>query len=208
MNLFDNALINQIATLIVTLFIIIDPVGGAPIVSSLLRKYDRPTRNRIIRRACLVSFLILLGFSISGRSILQLFQIDIQVFRMAGGLLLLITAIDMIFHLLPQRDLDEDTISIIPISYPLLAGPGTMSILMFSLGKSGFLQAILVASVSLVVVILPVYFILRASDRISRFLGNKGSILIEKLMGVLLTAIALDLIVKAIVYYLRPGSAL
>jgi len=204
MNLFESAFFNQVAALTITLFIIIDPVGGAPIVSSLLRNYDRRTRNRIITRACLVSFFILIGFSIAGRSILQLFQIDIQVFRMAGGLLLLITAIDMIFHLLPQTDLDEDTISIIPISYPLLAGPGTMSILMFNLGKATFLASTLMALISLVIVIIPVYFILLASDGITRFLGRKGSILVEKLMGVLLTAIALDLIVKALLYYLRP----
>ncbi len=204
MSLFESAFLNQIVALSITLFIIIDPVGGAPVVSSLLRNYDRQARRRIITRATVISLFILMGFSISGRYILQLFDIDLQVFRMAGGLLLLITAIDMIFHLLPQNDLDEDTISIIPISYPLLAGPGTMTILLFNLGKFSFLQATLIALISLTLVIIPVYLILLASDSITHFLGRKGSILIEKLMGVLLTAIALDLIVKSILHYLHP----
>jgi multiple antibiotic resistance protein len=158
--------------------------------------------RRMVRHACVTSFWILFVFALGGRYLLQLFGMSLAVFQMAGGLLLLITSIDIVFELFPRRKFDPESMSVFPMAYPLIAGPGALAAVMFVTGNyHSFWRLSLVAAGALLLALLPSWLILRHCRKLTELLGKQGATMIEKLMGVLLTGISLNFMLKGIVAY-------
>jgi len=188
--------------LAIMLFILFDPIGAAPIFSAMLVGREDSDAKRTIRHACVMSFWILFVFALGGRYLLQLFGMNLAVFQMAGGLLLLLTSIDIVFEILPRHKIDPESMSVFPMAYPLLAGPGALAAVMFVTGNYQSLWKLaLVSSSALLLALIPTWLILIHCNRLTRLLGKQGATMIEKLMGVVMTGISLNFMVKGIVSY-------
>ena len=188
--------------LAIMLLILFDPIGSAPIFATMLSGREDSEAKRTVRHACVMSFWILFLFAIGGRYLLQLFGMNLAVFQMAGGLLLLLTSLDIVFEVLPRRQFDPESMSVFPMAYPLLAGPGALAAVMFVTGNYQSLWKLsTVSSCALLLALIPTWLILMHCRRLSELLGKQGATMVEKLMGVLLTAISLNFMVKGIVSY-------
>jgi multiple antibiotic resistance protein len=188
--------------LAIMLLILFDPVGSAPIFATMLSGHDDAEAKRTIRHACVTSFWILFVFALGGRYLLQLFGMNLAVFQMAGGLLLLLTSLDIVFEVLPRRKFDPESMSVFPMAYPLIAGPGALAAVMFVTGNYQSLWKLaLVSSGALLLALIPTWLLLMHCRKLTQLLGKQGATMVEKLMGVLLTGISLNFMVKGIVSY-------
>ncbi|MCD6335581.1 MAG: NAAT family transporter [Candidatus Latescibacteria bacterium] len=182
----------------VALFVIIDPLGGLPIFTGLLRDMPDREQRKTIRAAVLVSFAILVTFSTVGRKILGLFDVGLNELQIGGGLMLLIIALDQIFGILPKRPGESRDVGIVPIACPLLAGPGAITTIMLTMERVAFPQNYAVALISAILTLSVVYLILSRIHPLSRLFGRRGSLVLSKLMGIILTAIATSFIVQGV----------
>jgi multiple antibiotic resistance protein len=193
---------------IVTLFVILDPIGVVPFFQNLTRGYDPVQRRGIAKMSVVVATALLLAFALVGNLILSLLGISLYDFEIAGGLLLLIFAIrDALFteplgasessavaeKLSPEQKLS--TVAIIPIATPLLAGPGSLTIVML-LSKQDY--GILISTVAILVDCTIAWFALRLSDRLAKHFGTSGLLIIGKVMDILMAAIAVSFLVSGI----------
>ena len=185
------------ATLV--LFIIVDPFGNVPIFMGLTEKLTDSERRKIFNTAILVGIALLLVFAFTGQEIFLIFGISINSFQVAGGLLLLITSL----KILVSGSLYESTDTVeglgaVPIAMPLLVGPGAITTTILNLQSYG----ILVTIVSVLIVMLLTWLILRYVYQIYRVLGRTGSVVIARVMSLLLAAIAVQFILVGIAHYL------
>ena len=185
------------ATLV--LFIIVDPFGNVPIFMGLTEKLTDSERRKIFNTAILVGIALLLVFAFTGQEIFLIFGISINSFQVAGGLLLLITSL----KILVSGSLYESTDTVeglgaVPIAMPLLVGPGAITTTILNLQSYG----ILVTIVSVLIVMLLTWLILRYVNQIYRVLGRTGSVVIARVMSLLLAAIAVQFILVGIAHYL------
>lgn len=188
------------------LFVVVDPVAAVPMVLALTREDEPATTERLARRACVFGAAILLFFALAGTWLFRFLQIDLNAFRAAGGLLLLLTALGML-RSKPRWALPEDgeapDLSVVPFATPLLAGPGAItSVVVFGAGhgeagaEAGPPWALLGA---IVLVFLAAYLILRSAQPIRRLLGKSGITVVQQMMGLLLAALSLQFIVQGLV---------
>lgn len=193
-----------------TLFIIVDPIGIIPMFLALTREQSDEGLKRIITRACFVGAGALILFSLFGNSLFALLGLNLDAFRVGGGLLLLLTALDAIRG---QRNscrcskseraagADGHDLSIVPIAIPMLAGPGAMtSVMVFSTdhAQDHTLQFIIMAF-AIVLVFAVSYLVLRSSNLWRRILGDSGISAIQRIMGLFLVALSLQLIAEGAV---------
>lgn len=189
------------------LFLIVDPLGNVPVFHSLLEMHNIEDRNQIIRRAVAIAAIVLILFTIVGNRIFQLIGIDLYSFKIAGGILLFIIAIEMLFGrktrtkstMEEERDaMSRDDIVVMPLAIPLLAGPGaiTMSIVLFNQAENFIDMIILFANIVLVFTIS--YIILVKSDVVFKLLGTTGTKVVRRLMGLILASIAVQFIITGI----------
>ena len=183
----------------IVLFIIVDPFGNVPIFMGLTQKIVDIERRKIFDTAILVGIALLLVFAFTGQEIFFIFGISINSFQVAGGLLLLITSM----KILVSGSLYESTDSVeglgaVPIAMPLLVGPGAITTTILNLQSYG----ILVTIVSVLIVMLFTWLILRYVNPLYRVLGKTGSLVIARVMSLLLAAIAVQFILIGIAHYL------
>ena len=197
-------ILNEIIKTSIMLFIVIDAIGGIPIFSSFLADMSDDEVTRTINIAVVVSFFILLFFGIMGKWILFLFNITLEEFKIAGGLLLLIIALDEIFNIFPERKYTKEDVGIVPIGCPLLAGPGAITVILVTLYRINFPQNYMVVSISVIAVTLINWIILSKLTCIRKFLGRKGILLLTKLMGIILSAISINFLFTGIKNLLTP----
>lgn len=177
----------------VTLFIIIDPLGLIPIFMALTHDRTQEERNAILRRATLVALILLLIFTFTGKGILDLFNISINDFKIAGGILLLVIALNITL----QAHYGESTggqAGVIPFAVPLLVGPGAITTTIVLIGTTG----IWITFTAIIINFLVVFVIFRYVGIFYRYLGKTGSDVIAKIMGMLLAAIAIQFIRQGI----------
>ena len=183
----------------IVLFIIVDPFGNIPIFMGLTEKLTISERRKIFNTAILVGIALLLVFAFTGQEIFTIFGISINSFQVAGGLLLLITSL----KILVSGSLYENTDTVeglgaVPIAMPLLVGPGAITTTILNFQAYG----ILVSIVSVLIVMLLTWLILRYVNPIYRVLGKTGSVVIARVMSLLLAAIAVQFILIGIAHYL------
>lgn len=175
----------QIASATMILFAIIDITGSIPIIVSLRQKVGRIQSEK----ASIVSAIIMIAFLFIGETILNLIGVDISSFAVAGSFVLLFMALEMILGIQIMKDETPQTASIVPLSFPLIAGPGAMTSLL-ALRAEYFVTNIIVA---ILINIILVYIVLKTSSKIEKILGKSGIDVIRKIFGVVLLAIAVKL---------------
>lgn len=203
-----------------SLFAVIDPPGCIPFYSGLTSHMTPRQKRRTLLRALVVAFCVLAAFAWFGSYLLDLFGITINAFRIAGGVIFFGIGLDML-QSQPRRwrtgigrayahdqeaaaaTQDEDDPSITPLAIPLLAGPGSITTVMVLRPEiPGPTGALLVTGAVLVILVLT-GMILAGADRVLRRIGSTGLRIIEKLMGLLLTVIAVQLVIDGLVPVVR-----
>jgi len=168
------------------LFAIIDILGSIPIILNIKRK------GMIVNafQASGVALLILIGFLFSGEGVLRLFNVDIQSFAVAGALIIFIFSLEMILDVeIFHNQGPEGGSSIVPIAFPLVAGPGSFTTLL-SLRAEYATENIIAA---LVLNLIFVFFVLKSTSRIEKFMGEGGIYILRKFFGIILLAISVKL---------------
>lgn len=197
----SDLLINAFTTLLVTT----DPPGLAPIFLGLTIGMSRAQRRQVALRGSLIAFGILAVFALFGAGVLNVLGISIGAFRIAGGLLLFWIAFEMIFE--KRQDRKEKTsetaitkdhmhnVAVFPLALPLIAGPGAISATILLAGRleSAVDRVQLIALIALCLLI--VFAALVIADRLDKFLGVTGRTILERLLGVILAALAAQFVV-------------
>ena len=191
-------------TAFATLFVVIDPPGLVPMFIALTVGMSSERRAAMARRACIIATVLLMLFGLAGETVLGFIGISMPAFRIAGGILLFLTALDMLFERRTQRregqqaDPDHDP-SVFPLATPLIAGPGAIATMILLVGQSGPGWGGTAAVMGLLLVMmLATYLFLLASPPLERLLGRTGTIVITRLLGMLLAALSVQFVIDGI----------
>jgi len=198
-----------------TLLVVMDPVGLAPVFLGLSKGRPRAEKNRIALKATLVAGGIIVVFLLVGQQLITRLGISLDAFRVAGGVLLFLIALDMVFARESTAKENEDEkkeaqerqdISVFPLAIPLIAGPGTLaSVMILSSEHRGFPIDLLAMGVVIAFVLLLCYLALRMSDGIARLIGRTGVNVVTRVLGVLLGALAVQYVADGAVALVRAG---
>jgi multiple antibiotic resistance protein len=194
---------------LVTLFVTVDPIGLAPLFIALTGGMTRAQSRRLAITACLIAFGVLVGFAIGGEFVLRQLGIGLPAFRIAGGLLLFKVSFEMVFAQRTERKeaaaeaavtaAQIRNLAAFPLAVPLMAGPGaiTATLLLADQARSGVAMATLFAIIAAVILACIAVFI--AAHEIARFLGDTGRVILTRLLGVILSALAVQFVINGIV---------
>ena len=190
-----------LASAFVTLFVIIDPVGLAPLFIPLTAGMTPKNRRVVGLRACVIAAALLTLFGLAGETILTTIGISMAAFQISGGVLLFLTALDMLFdRRQPRREghaaQDVPDPSVFPLAMPLIAGPGAMTSMILLMNQTtGWADAAALLGVMLAVVASAFVFFLLAPP-IERLLGRTGEMVITRLLGMLLAALSVEFVIS------------
>ena len=202
MSLFDVTLF---ATAFATLTVIMDPVGTVPIFLGLTSRYSQPKQRRAAIQATSVSFGVILTFAILGGQILRLLHISMEALQLSGGVLLFLVAMELLMGTdssTPDTGDEGVNVALVPLGTPLLAGPGSIVAVMVAVGQAGSNVGSWIA----VVVAVVMWLTMRFSLMLSRLLGPGGIMLLTKISGLLLAAIATQLIMEGIFKFIASAQ--
>ena len=191
-DLFSTFLTDLIRSTI-ALFVVIDPIGSVPIFIALTHKMESGERSSITKTAIITAAGLLFVFAVAGTQILSIFSITISSFMVAGGILLFIVSIELLTHG-EWRFVGTGTqgeSGVVPLAFPLLAGPGAITAVIISFQTAG----LIVTALSISIVIGVTYVVLRHIDKIYRLIGRRGSIIVTRVFAVLVAAIAVQFVV-------------
>ena len=192
----------------ITFFVVIDPPGCAPIYASLTSKAPPRDRRNMAIRAIFVAAIILLVFALFGEQMLGALGISLDSFRIAGGVMLFLIALEMVFEKRTERredraqeiigDPEIEDVSIFPMAMPMIAGPGSIAAVMLLTSQNDGIDNALVILGALGAVLLLTLFGLLAAGPLMRILGNKVEAVITRVLGVLLGALAVQFVVDGL----------
>lgn len=192
----------------VTLFVVIDPPGCAPIYASLTAGASAEQRRSMAVRATFIAGFILIFFAMFGEGLLSFLHIDLDSFRIAGGIMLFVIAIDMVFEKRTERreqraekvkaTPEVEDVSVFPMAMPMLAGPGSIASVMLLVSQNSGLDRALVIFGALLLVLLLTLAALLMAGPFMRLIGNKGEAVITRLLGVLLAALAAQFVIDGL----------
>lgn len=191
----------------ITFFVVIDPPGCAPIYAGLTATANAVQRRAMAIRAVGVASAILLVFALFGEKLLRGLGIDLASFRIAGGIMLFLIALEMVFEKRTQRREDRaasvtaeeaEDVSIFPMAMPMIAGPGSIASVMLLMARNDGLQQSLVVLGALGLVLALTLVALMAAGPLMRMLGHKIEVVITRLLGVLLAALAVQFVIDGI----------
>ncbi|MEM9233352.1 MAG: MarC family protein [Pseudomonadota bacterium] len=205
----DAALLSLFTTAFVTFFVLIDAIGVAPIFASLTARGPAPWRRKMAIKAIIVAAIILFAFALGGAWLLGAMHISIDAFRMAGGVLLFLLALDMVFEKRTERresraeDVrnthdDLDDVSVFPIGIPMVAGPGTIATAMLYMSNAGgwLERGVVLGALGANLVICLLIFL--AAGPIVRALGESIAAALTRILGVILAALSIQLLIDGI----------
>jgi len=188
-----------------TFFVVIDPIGMAPVFAAITRGQSDKYRQQMAKRGTIIATIILVLFALGGESFLNTLGIGMPAFRIAGGILLFLVALDMLFaHDTPLRRTsqteDEEAehkrdISVFPLAIPLIAGPGALTsvvLLMGSAGASPLRQGVVLLVLVAVMAVLLLALLL--TTRMMRYLGVTGVNVVTRFFGLVLAALAVQFV--------------
>lgn len=192
----------------VTLFVVIDPPGCAPIYASITADANAQQRRSMAIRSVIVAGGILLVFALFGEVLLSSLHIELNSFRIAGGIMLFLIALDMVFEKRTERreqraqkviDTPEiEDVSIFPMAMPMIAGPGSIASVMLLVSQNEGLDRALTILAALVAVLLLTLFALLTAGPLMKLLGAKAEAVITRLLGVLLAALAAQFVIDGL----------
>ncbi|MGI8526762.1 MAG: MarC family protein [Pseudolabrys sp.] len=194
---------------LVTLAVVVDPIGLVPAFTAVTHGLRPKARRDVALRACVIAALILAGSALIGEWLLRTLSISLPAFRIAGGLLLFSIASEMVFGVRTQRQFQTAehavekervrNIAAFPLAIPLMAGPGAITATILLSGRAGgdpMRLAILLGVIALVFALCGVVFLM--STRIARLIGTTGNVVLSRLLGVLLAALAVQFVVDGV----------
>jgi multiple antibiotic resistance protein len=186
-------------------FFVVDPIGVVPIFIAMTQG-DSPEKMRgTARRASLVAGGLLIFFALFGTFLFKVVGVSLSAFRVAGGIVLLITALDMLrarqseTRTSPeeaQEATGKEDVAIVPLAIPLLAGPGAIATVMVLMSRAAGPLWVAAVILSILVTMAASYFLLRGAALVQRFLGQSGVAIFQRVMGLLLAAIAVQFIAE------------
>ena len=193
--------------------VIIDPPGCAPIFASLTTGTSAAHRRKMAIRSALIAWCILLFFALLGEALLSTLGITLAAFRLAGGIMLFIIALEMVFEKRTQRREERaqqveaaEDISVFPMAIPMIAGPGSIATAMLLTSRAQGLAESLVVLGAMTLVILITLAALLAAGPIMRLVGAKLEAMITRILGVILAALAAQFVVDGLLQSF-PGLA-
>jgi multiple antibiotic resistance protein len=200
----------------ITLAVIIDPPGCAPIFASLTSGTDAAHRRKMAFRSALVAWCILLFFALFGEPLLSTLGISLSAFRLAGGIMLFMIALDMVFERRTERREERaegikgtpeaEDISVFPMAIPMIAGPGSIAtIMLLSARAEGLTEGLVVLSAMTLVLLLTLAALLLAGP-LMKLIGAKLEAMITRILGVILAALAVQFVLDGLERSL-PGLA-
>jgi multiple antibiotic resistance protein len=202
----------------VTFFTIIDPVGLAPVVIGLTAHLSDVQRSNIVTRAIVISAIIIAFFALVGNFLLDRLGISLYAFNMAGGILLFLVAVDMLFgrpsgarETKTESDeaMTREDVSVFPLAIPMIAGPGTIAttILYINLASSsGNLLDFLSVAAAIASALIAAWLVMRSSLWIVQHVGRTGILVLSRILGILLAALAIQFVLNGIVEFVHVNS--
>jgi MarC family membrane protein len=191
------------ASAVVILLLVTDPIGNIPIFVTLLRPVPPRRRVRVIARECAIALAVLVTFALFGRWLLELFGLSDRSLNLAGGVILFVIAMRMIFR--SPEGIFGDSPSgeplIVPLAIPSIAGPAAIATVILLVSRAPQRLPEWLAAVVIVMVVSLVTLLL--AERISRWVGERALAAFERLMGLLLTAIAVEMLLRGIEGFVR-----
>ncbi len=192
----------------VTFLVVIDPPGCAPIFAGLTREATSAERRSMAIRASLIAAGILLFFGLLGEDLLKMLGISLAAFRIAGGIMLFLIALEMVFEKRTQRresrarevdaDPEHEDVSVFPMAIPMIAGPGSIASIMLLMARSDGFDESLVVLAALGAVLLITLVSLLAAGWLMRLLGHRMEAMLTRLLGVILAALAAQFVIDGI----------
>lgn len=196
----------------VTLFVVIDPPGCAPIYAGLVSGASQRQATAMAARASVIAALILVGFALLGEQLLGALHIGLDAFRIAGGIMLFLIALDMVFEKRTERreqraekvriqneaTPEVEDVSVFPMAMPMIAGPGSIATVMLLMSRAEGTAQTLVILAALAAVMLLTFAALAAAKPIMRVLGVRVEAVLTRLLGVLLAALAAQYVIDGV----------
>jgi multiple antibiotic resistance protein len=192
----------------VTLFVVIDPPGCAPIFYGLTTGATPEQRKRMAIRAVIIATCILLGFAVVGEDFLRVLGISLEAFRIAGGIMLFFIAMDMVFEKRTQRREDRvqkvketpeiEDVSVFPMAMPMIAGPGSIATIMLLMARAQGAEQSFVVLAALGANLVLMIIALLAVGPIMRLFGGQVEAVITRLLGVILAALAVQFVLDGL----------
>lgn len=184
-----------------SIFTIVNPIGGMITFISLTEGMGASERKRIAKRSVIIACILAIVFALAGELILRFYNVTVDALRVAGGILLFIVALNMLqarsSKVTPAelKDADKrDDISVFPVATPLLTGPGAMTTVIVIIRTAQTVELKLIAILAIILTFFMAYIFFRFSDRINDILGVTGSLVLTRVMGLLLAAIAVNFV--------------
>jgi len=201
-------MLHEFISAFITLFVVLDPPGCAPIYAGLTTGASAAQRRAMAIRACAIAGLILLVFALFGENLLGALHIELDSFRIAGGLMLFLIALDMVFEKRTQRreqraekvmaTSEVEDVSVFPMAMPMLAGPGAIASIMLLEGGAQGLQGSLIVLAALLVVLFLTLLALLAAGPLMKLVGARVEAVVTRLLGVLLAALAAQYVIDGL----------
>ena len=189
---------SELVSAIVLLVLVTDPFGNVPLVVATMRGVAPERRVRVIVRECLIAYVLLLAFLFGGQAFLALMHLSEEALSIAGGVILFLIALRMVFSH-PDGVFGDAGASepfIVPLAIPAIAGPSALATVMLLASRGTASMSSLVVAVTVAMVVM--LAVLAAADRVQRVIGERGVVAMERLMGLVLTALAVEMLLSGI----------
>jgi MarC family membrane protein len=191
---------SEMLSTVILLTLVIDPFGNVPVVNAMVAGFPAARRRTIVLRECAIAFVILLAFMLGGKQVLDVMRLSESSLSIAGGVILLMIAIRMVFAHpegvfgMPANAVGEPLI--VPVAVPLIAGPSALATVMLMATREPGHVPMFAAAITVTMAFTTV--VLLAGDRLQRRLGEHAMQAIERLMGLVLTAMAVEMLLSGI----------
>jgi multiple antibiotic resistance protein len=191
-----SSIFDELPKAIITLFVVIDPIACVPVIIALTSKMEKKQKKSISNLTIITVAILLFIFAFVGTTLLSTLGISIFSFMIAGGVLLFLVSMELLTHgewKYGSQNLQDES-GIVPLAFPLLAGPGALTSVMLSFQTYGPL----VAGLSIIIVSGITYVILRLVEPIYRILGKRGSMIVTRIFAIIIAAFAIQFIIDGI----------
>jgi multiple antibiotic resistance protein len=205
-----SAAVTVFASTFITLLVIMDPPGAVPIFLALTARMSRAERAGAAARASLVAFGVIAVFAVFGQRILDYLHVSLAALQGAGGLLLLLVALQLLTGQESEAMADAGVnVAMVPLGTPLLAGPGAIVAMMLAVQQAGGTAGAAgyaAVGLALLATMAVVYVFLRFASLVRRILGESGTMLATRIAGLLLSAIAVQMVASAVRAFVTQGA--
>lgn len=210
-------MLNQLALALPAVFFVVDPIGVVPLFIAMTAHDSKEKARAMALKASITGAALLIVFALFGVFIFKLFGVTLPAFRVAGGLLLMLTALDMVrarpsatrtSEAETKEGAEKDDIAIVPLAIPLLAGPGSIATVMVLVSSGdGTIANSVAVILSVVITFIATWLLLRAAPFVKRVLGQSGIAIMQRVFGLILAAIAVQFVVDGCRELLTKGAA-